>query len=111
THCVVLRAGGPDTPIWSIGGSTSDAALRFKRGDAIEVALANQLPVPAVLNWRGLEGVPAAQRLAAGVGVTPFSERQNPRAWPRSFSCIMAGRPTLSPGWSLQRSLPSATRR
>jgi FtsP/CotA-like multicopper oxidase with cupredoxin domain len=71
---VALRPGAPDTPIWSLGGSTSDAALRFKRGDAIEVALANQLPVPAVLNWRGLDGVPAAEPLAA---TTPLASGAN----------------------------------
>ena len=60
---IALRPGAPDTPIWSLGGSTSDPALRFKRGDAIEVALANELPVPAALNWRGIDGVPAAEPL------------------------------------------------
>ncbi len=74
TDVVALRPGAPDTPIWSLGGSTSDAALRFKRGDAIEVALANQLPVPAVLNWRGLDGVPAAEPLAA---TTPLASGGN----------------------------------
>jgi FtsP/CotA-like multicopper oxidase with cupredoxin domain len=48
--------------------------LRFKRGDAIEVALTNQLPVPAVLNWRGLDGVPAAEPLAA---TTPLASGAN----------------------------------
>ncbi len=67
---VALLPGAPDTPIWSLGGSTSDAALRFKRGDAIEVALANQLPVPAALNWRGIDGVPAVEPL---VGTTPLA--------------------------------------
>jgi FtsP/CotA-like multicopper oxidase with cupredoxin domain len=62
---IALRPGMPDTPMWSLGGST----LRFKRGDALEVTLANQLPVPAVLNWRGLDGVRAADPLVA---VTPL---------------------------------------
>src|SRR3984957_2286785 len=68
---VALRPGTPDTPIWSFGGSTSEAGLRFKRGDAIEVTLANQLPVPAVLDWRGLDGVPAAEPLAASTPLAP----------------------------------------
>ena len=68
---VALRLGTPDTPIWSLGGSTSEAGLRFKRGDAIEVTLANQLPVPAVLDWRGLDGVPAAEPLAASTPLAP----------------------------------------
>jgi FtsP/CotA-like multicopper oxidase with cupredoxin domain len=74
TDVVALRPGAPDTPIWSLGGSTSDPGLRFKRGDAIEVALTNQLPVPAVLNWRGLDGVQAAEPLAA---TTPLASGAN----------------------------------
>jgi FtsP/CotA-like multicopper oxidase with cupredoxin domain len=68
---IALRPGTPDTPIWSLGGSTSDPGLRFKRGDAIEVALANQLPVPTALSWRGLDGVPAAEPLLAAMPLTP----------------------------------------
>jgi FtsP/CotA-like multicopper oxidase with cupredoxin domain len=68
---VALRPGTPDAPIWSLGGSTSDAGLRFKRGDTVQVMLANQLPVPAVLNWRGLDGVPAAEPLAATTPLAP----------------------------------------
>jgi FtsP/CotA-like multicopper oxidase with cupredoxin domain len=68
---VALRPGAPDTPIWSLGGSTSNAGLRFKRGDTVEVTLANQLPVPTALNWRGLDGVPAAEPLAATTPLAP----------------------------------------
>jgi FtsP/CotA-like multicopper oxidase with cupredoxin domain len=68
---VALRPGAPDTPIWSLGGSTSDPGLRFRRGDTVEVAWANQLPVPTVLNWRGLNGVPAAEPLAATTPLPP----------------------------------------
>ena len=55
------RPGAPDTPIWSLQGPE----LRFKRGETLEVAFGNELPVPAVLNWRGIDGVPAAEPLAA----------------------------------------------
>ena len=54
-------ARGPETPIWSLRAPE----LRFKRGDT-RVAFANELPVPAVLNWRGMDGVPAAEPLTAG---------------------------------------------
>jgi FtsP/CotA-like multicopper oxidase with cupredoxin domain len=72
---IALRPGAPDTPIWSLGGSTSDSNLRFKRGDALEVALANQLPVPAALNWRGLDGIPAAEPLIATTPLAPGANR------------------------------------
>jgi FtsP/CotA-like multicopper oxidase with cupredoxin domain len=60
---IALRPGGPETPIWSLGGTASD--LRFKRGDAVEVVLENRLPVPALLNWRGIDGGPQAEPLLA----------------------------------------------
>ena len=59
---IALRPGQPDTPIWSVQGPAP--AVRFKRGDELEVALQNELPVPAVLNWHGIDGVPAAEPLA-----------------------------------------------
>jgi FtsP/CotA-like multicopper oxidase with cupredoxin domain len=68
---VALRPGTPDTPIWSLGGSTSDPGLRFKRGDTIEATLSNQLQAPAALNWRGLDGVPAAEPLVARTPLAP----------------------------------------
>lgn len=60
-----LRPGGPDTPIWSLGAAAPETALRFKRGDQLEVTLGNDLPVAAVLNWRGIGGAPAAEALLA----------------------------------------------
>jgi FtsP/CotA-like multicopper oxidase with cupredoxin domain len=65
---LALRPGRPDTPIWALGGSTP---ARFKRGDQLEVTLANDLPVPAALNWHGLDGVPAAEPLLARPPVAP----------------------------------------
>ncbi len=58
---VALR-DGPPTPVWSLQGPE----LRFQRGDTVKVAFANELPAPAVLNWRGIDGAPAAEPLAAG---------------------------------------------
>jgi FtsP/CotA-like multicopper oxidase with cupredoxin domain len=61
---IALRPGQPDTPIWSLQGSTSSAGLRLRRGDELELTLENQLPVPALLDWHGMEGVAAAEPLA-----------------------------------------------
>jgi FtsP/CotA-like multicopper oxidase with cupredoxin domain len=58
---LALRPGAPESPIWSLGSPE----LNFGRGDAIEVAFANELPRPAVLNWRGLDGVFGAEPLTA----------------------------------------------
>jgi FtsP/CotA-like multicopper oxidase with cupredoxin domain len=53
---IALRRGQPETPVWALDGP----ALRFRRGDRLEVTLQNDLPAPAMLDWRGLDGVPAA---------------------------------------------------
>src|ERR1700704_5421658 len=53
---VALRTGGPETPIWSLATPSPETGLHFKRGDQLDVTLGNDLPVPAVLNWRGIAG-------------------------------------------------------
>jgi FtsP/CotA-like multicopper oxidase with cupredoxin domain len=67
---VALRPGGPDTPIWSLAGP-ADPGVRFKRGAELEITLQNDLPVPAVLNWHGIAGVPAADPLTARLPLSP----------------------------------------
>jgi FtsP/CotA-like multicopper oxidase with cupredoxin domain len=62
---LALRPGDPETPIWSLQGAKPGPAPRYKRGDTLDVTLANNLPVPAILNWYGIEGVPAAEALIA----------------------------------------------
>jgi FtsP/CotA-like multicopper oxidase with cupredoxin domain len=54
-----LRRGEPDTPIWSLGGGN----LLFKQGDRPQIAFGNELPASMVLNWRGLDGISAAEPL------------------------------------------------
>jgi FtsP/CotA-like multicopper oxidase with cupredoxin domain len=61
---IALLPGQPDTPIWSLTAPTPDPGLRFRRGDELEITLRNGLPVPTVLNWHGIDGVPAAEPLA-----------------------------------------------
>jgi FtsP/CotA-like multicopper oxidase with cupredoxin domain len=54
-----LRPDGAATPIWTLQGPE----LHFGRGETAEIAFTNELPVPALLGIRGLEGVPAAEPL------------------------------------------------
>jgi FtsP/CotA-like multicopper oxidase with cupredoxin domain len=68
---LALRPGEPATPIWSLQGAIPDLPLRFRRGDALEVTLDNGLPVATALNWRGLDGVAAAEPLAARPPLAP----------------------------------------
>jgi FtsP/CotA-like multicopper oxidase with cupredoxin domain len=59
-----------DALLWSIRDSIKDDVGRIKRGDGLGFAFLNELPVPAELNWHGLEGHPeslfARPGLAAG---------------------------------------------
>ncbi|TMK07290.1 MAG: copper oxidase [Alphaproteobacteria bacterium] len=66
---IALRPGEANTPIWSLLGPAPD--IRLKRGDELEITLANELPVAAALNCHGLDGVPAAEPLAARVPLLP----------------------------------------
>jgi FtsP/CotA-like multicopper oxidase with cupredoxin domain len=59
--------GGPETPIWSLGGPD----IRFRRGDRQEIAFGNDLPIPVVLDWRGIDGASATEPLLAKVAVAP----------------------------------------
>ena len=71
---IALRPGQPDTPIWSLGAAMPNA-LRFKRGDALDVRLGNDTAAPMALNWRGIDGVVAAEPLLAQVALPPRSKQ------------------------------------
>jgi FtsP/CotA-like multicopper oxidase with cupredoxin domain len=62
---IALRPGEPNTPIWSLLGPTPERDISLKRGDELEITLGNELQVPTVLNWHGIDGVPAAEPLTA----------------------------------------------
>jgi FtsP/CotA-like multicopper oxidase with cupredoxin domain len=68
---ILLRPGEAPTPIWGL--ETSAAPLRFRTGQ-IEVTFRNGLPVPAVLDWRGIDGAPVAEPLTARPQVPPGAE-------------------------------------
>ena len=76
TDALTLRPGEPDTPIWSLQGAKPRSDLRFKRGDTLDVTLANELPVPTILNWRGIDGIPAAEALTVRLPLAS-SAREN----------------------------------
>src|SRR6202171_4919765 len=70
---IALRPWQPETPIWSLGAPTSDLSL--KRGGTLEITLLNDLPVPTVLNWHGIDGVPTAEPLAAQAPLAPGAKQ------------------------------------
>jgi len=67
TGDISLRPGGPETQVWSIAGPD----FRLKRGEVIEIGVGNELPVPAVLNWRGIDGAAAAEPLTGRPPIAP----------------------------------------
>jgi FtsP/CotA-like multicopper oxidase with cupredoxin domain len=66
---IALRPGGPATPIWALRTPASETGPRLKRGDQLQVTLGNELPVPPILNWRGIDGVPSAEPLLVRTAV------------------------------------------
>src|ERR1700761_5104057 len=68
-----LRPGQPDSPVWSIEGPSG--ALRFKRGDTLDLRLGNDTASPVALNWRGIDGVPMAEPLLAQPALPPQGQQ------------------------------------
>ena len=62
-----LRQDGPETAVWAFGAPN----LRFDRADKQEITFENSLPIPAVLNWRGISGAKAAEPLLSQTAVAP----------------------------------------
>jgi len=67
-----LRQGEPDSEIWALEPENG-GQLAFRRGDTVTLTFQNDLPVPAILNWYGLDGVLDAEPLLADVSVAPGS--------------------------------------
>jgi FtsP/CotA-like multicopper oxidase with cupredoxin domain len=59
---IKLRSNQPDFKTWSLQALPPAGPLRPR---ALEVAFQNDLPVPATLDWRGIDGAAAAEPLAA----------------------------------------------
>jgi FtsP/CotA-like multicopper oxidase with cupredoxin domain len=82
---ITLRPGGPETAVWAFGGPY----LKFGRSDKQEIMFANDLPVPVVLNWRGIGGAKAAEPLLARAAVAPGSKEnfEIPLLYAGTFMC------------------------
>lgn len=65
-----LRPGAPDAEIWALEPE-SRGPLAFRRGDTLAMTFRNDLPVPTVLNWHGLDGAPDTEPLLARAPVPP----------------------------------------
>ncbi|MBR1120627.1 multicopper oxidase domain-containing protein [Bradyrhizobium lablabi] len=67
---IALRNGSPEAAVWSLGAPE----LRFRRGETATFDLGNDLPAAVVLNWRGLDGVPAVEPLTARRPLAPGAQ-------------------------------------
>jgi FtsP/CotA-like multicopper oxidase with cupredoxin domain len=70
---LALRPDQPDSPVWSIEGLSG--ALRFTRGDTLDLRLGNDTAAPMALNWRGIDGVPLIEPLLAQPALAPHSQQ------------------------------------
>jgi FtsP/CotA-like multicopper oxidase with cupredoxin domain len=55
-----LRPDGPETEVWALAGPDRPP----KRGETVEIGIANELPVPLSLHCRGIDGAAAEPLLA-----------------------------------------------
>jgi FtsP/CotA-like multicopper oxidase with cupredoxin domain len=82
---IAVLPGRPETPVWAFGGPY----LKFGRSDQPEIAFGNDLPVPVVLNWRGIGGAKAAEPLLARAPVAPGTREtfEIPLLYAGTFVC------------------------
>lgn len=71
---ILLRPGQSETPVWALRGPAN--VVRVRRGGELEVTFRNELAVPAVLDWRGIDGAAAAEPLTARQPVAPGTENR-----------------------------------
>jgi FtsP/CotA-like multicopper oxidase with cupredoxin domain len=111
---LALRPGQPDTPIWSLGTSTPNGALRFKRGEVLDIRLGNDTTTPLAFNWHGIDGVAAAEPLLAQPALPPRA-KQNlvvPLRHAGTFMCDLRilgdgeGRPSAARALIVEESEP-----
>jgi FtsP/CotA-like multicopper oxidase with cupredoxin domain len=66
--------GGVTAHTWSYGGEIPGPEIRARRGDVINVALANRLPDPTTVHWHGvalrndMDGVPVITQASVAAG-------------------------------------------
>ncbi len=70
---LALRPGQEETPTWLLRGPEA----RLGRGEQLDIRFENQLPVPAVLNWRGMDGSPMAEPLVVRAPAAPGAQEHS----------------------------------
>jgi FtsP/CotA-like multicopper oxidase with cupredoxin domain len=66
--------GGVTVHTWSYGGEVPGPEIRARKGDVIDVALANRLPAPTTVHWHGIalrndmDGVPMITQAQVAAG-------------------------------------------
>lgn len=108
----------PDVLSWLVNGAAR-ADHVFSRGDTVGFALVNDLPVPAALNWHGLDGLSAAAPLTAQAQLAAGS-KEDVRIWLRqagTFLCDLRltgdsqGRPSRALPLIVRESEPTSADR
>jgi FtsP/CotA-like multicopper oxidase with cupredoxin domain len=73
---IALRPGNQATPIWSLLNVAPDPRIDLRRGDELEISVSNELPAPAALAWRGIDGVAAAEPLTVRAPISPGNKEK-----------------------------------
>src|SRR5262249_361892 len=68
---IPLRPGQAETPVWQLQpdapkSPATNAALRLKRSDRVTITVDNDLPVPCVPYWRGMDVTSALAAVPPG---------------------------------------------
>lgn len=85
---LALDPGIPPSTAWTLSGPD----LRFRRGDSQSIAFGNDLPAKMVLNWRGIDGIAAAEPLLTRQAIAPGASDAFEVRWPNagSYLCDLA---------------------
>src|SRR5262249_27173332 len=72
---ISLRPGQAETPVWQLQpdppkGPATGAALRLKRSDQVTITVDNDLPVPCVPYWRGMDVASAVAAVPPGANAS-----------------------------------------
>jgi FtsP/CotA-like multicopper oxidase with cupredoxin domain len=70
---LALRPGQEETPTWLLRGPEA----WLDRGEQLDIGFENQLPVPVVLNWPGMDGSPMAEPLAVRAPLAPGAQEHS----------------------------------
>jgi FtsP/CotA-like multicopper oxidase with cupredoxin domain len=95
-----LRPGQPETPVWSLQAEATgpSSVLRVRSGGQLDIALHNNLGVPVVPSWRGIDGAPSSEPLIAQMALAPGAKARLSVPLPRGGATCLCDLRLLADG-------------